>query len=129
MQRFAHVATIGCVLLALTVVDAAAQRAGETTGRTIAATQPKSPLALDETQRQQVWQAVRAQATDDKLPSDFQPAIGAKVPTQKKLPLHPLPRPLVNQVPALKQYYYAKLPEKVLLVDPMSRKVVDVIAR
>jgi hypothetical protein len=51
------------------------------------------------------------------------------VPSQKKLPLHPLPRPLVTEVPALKQYYYAKLPDKVLLVDPMARKVVDVITQ
>jgi len=29
----------------------------------------------------------------------------------------------------LKQYYYAKLPKNVLIVDPMTRKVVDVIAR
>jgi len=51
------------------------------------------------------------------------------LPSQKKLPLHPLPRPLVYQVPVLKQYYYAKLPSNVLIVDPMTRKVVDVIAR
>ena len=36
---------------------------------------------------------------------------------------------LINQVPTLKQYYYAKLPDKVLLVDPMARKVVDVITQ
>jgi hypothetical protein len=29
----------------------------------------------------------------------------------------------------LKQYYYATLPDKVLLVDPMARKVVDVITQ
>jgi hypothetical protein len=70
-----------------------------------------------------------ARPTDDKLPAGFEPAVGTKVPSQKKLPLHPLPRPLVTQVPALKQYYYAKLPDKVLLVDPMARKVVDVITQ
>jgi hypothetical protein len=42
-----------------------------------------------------------ARPTDDKLPAGFQPVVGAKVPTQKKLPLHPLPRPLVNEIPAL----------------------------
>jgi hypothetical protein len=91
--------------------------------------QANPPLQLSEAQRQQVLQAVTAKNTDDKLPADFKPANGAKVPSQKKLPLHPLPRPLVYQIPVLKQYYYAKLPSNVLIVDPMTRKVVDVIAR
>jgi hypothetical protein len=94
-----------------------------------AAAEPKPAPALNEVERQQVWQAVMAQATDDKLPEGFQPVVGAKVPTQIKLPLHPLPGPLANQIPVLKQYYYAKLPDKVLLVDPISRKVVEVIAQ
>jgi hypothetical protein len=93
-----------------------------------ATAQPKPAPALNETQRQQVWQAVMAQATDYKLPEGFQPVVGAKVPAQKKLP-HPLPRPLATQVPVLKQYYYAKFPDKVLLVDQISRKVVEVIAQ
>jgi Protein of unknown function (DUF1236) len=90
---------------------------------------PKPPLQLTEAQRQQVLQAVVAKNTDDKLPADFQPANGAQVPSQQKLPLHPLPRPLVYQLPVLKQYYYAKLSSRVLIVDPMTRKIVDVIAR
>jgi hypothetical protein len=98
-------------------------------GMTPAASQPKPAPVLSEAQRQQVWQAVMARATDDKLPEGFQPVVGAKVPTQKKLPLHPLPRPLANELPVLKQYYYAKLPDKILLVDPVSRKVVEVIAQ
>jgi hypothetical protein len=124
MRQLVGLAASGCMLLALT----AAQSADQTIGGTGAvAAQSKGAPALNEAQREQVWQAVMARATDDKLPADFQPAVGAKVPTQKKLPLHPLPRPLANQVPVLKQYYYAKLPDKVVLVDPISRKVVEVI--
>ena len=94
-----------------------------------ATVQSKSAPALNDTQRQQVWQAVMGRATDDNVPEGFQPLVGAKVPTQSKLPLHPLPQPLANEIPVLKQYYYAKLPDKVLLVDPVSRKVVEVIAQ
>jgi len=108
--------------------DTASASAVEATARTAGA-QKKTAPALNDAQRHQVWQAVMARPTDDKLPADFQPAVGTKVPSQKKLPLHPLPRPLVTQLPALKQYYYAKLPDKVLLVDPMARKVVDVITQ
>ena len=128
MRQLVGLVASGCMLLALTAIDAAAQSADQTIGGTGAvAAQSKGAPVLNEGQREQVWQAVMARATDDKLPADFQPAVGAKVPTQKKLPLHPLPRPLANQVPVLKQYYYAKLPDKVVLVDPMSRKVVEVI--
>jgi hypothetical protein len=76
-----------------------------------------------------VRQAVASLETDDKLPPGFTPTVGAKVPTQKKLPLHPLPQDLSRQIPALKQYYYGKLPDNILIVDPMTKKVVDVIPR
>jgi hypothetical protein len=127
MRRFAEVAAATCALMALAPMNAPAQHM-DTVGMS-ATVQSKSAPALNETQRQQVWQAVMARATDDKEPEGFQAVIGAKVPTQSKLPLHPLPQPLANEIPVLKQYYYAKLPDKVLLVDPVSRKVVEVIAQ
>src|SRR5262252_7279031 len=46
--------------------------------------QANPPLQLSEAQPQQVLQAVTAKNTDDKLPADFKPANGAKVPSQKK---------------------------------------------
>ncbi len=125
MRLFAFVGMVACAILAGEAAFVSACADPSHTG----AVQPKPQLELSAAQRQQVVQAVNAKATDDKLPTGFQPSIDAKVPTQKKLPLHPLPRPLVYQVPALKQYYYAKLPKNVLIVDPMTRKVVDVIAR
>ncbi|HEY7243426.1 MAG TPA: hypothetical protein VH678_06030 [Xanthobacteraceae bacterium] len=123
MHRFAGMAA--CLILAGGATLGPARADPSYAG----AVQPKPRLELSAAQRQQVVQAVDAKATDDKLPPDFQPSTDAQVPSQKKLPLHPLPRPLVYQIPALKQYYYAKLPKNVLIVDPMTRKVVDVIAR
>jgi len=120
MRRIAGWSVVACCLAGLATAAAAPLGVGAPA---------KPPLQLTDAQRQQVLQAVKAEDTGDKLPADFQPAVGAKVPSQKKLPLHPLPRPLVNQLPVLKQYDYAKLPSNVLIVDPMTRKVVDVIAR
>jgi hypothetical protein len=128
VRRLLVIIAAGFLVLMTEQPNVAAQGSDQTIGRT-APTQSKAPLSLDEAQRQKVWQTVMERATDDKLPAGFQPVVRAKVPTQKKLPLHPLPRPLVNEIPALKQYYYAKLPDQVLLVDPMSRQVVDVITR
>ena len=91
---------------------------------------PKPPLKLTDAQKQRVVQAVTGTGTlDSKLPDGFTPAVGAKVPTQKKLPEHPLPQPLVREVPVLKNYYYVQLADKVLIVDPMTKKVAEVIQR
>jgi hypothetical protein len=132
MQRlaFARVTMTACSLLAGgAVVATASTAAAHKTDTRAAARQPKPPLELTEPQRQQVLQAVSAKDTLDKPPPGFEPTIGAGVPSQKKLALHPLPRPLVYQIPVLKQYYYGKLPDTVLIVDPMTRKVIDAISR
>ena len=60
-----------------------------------------------------------------KLPAGFQPAIGTKVPAQEKLAAHPL----VDEIPVLKQYYYAQLADRVLIIDPMTHQVVDIVMR
>jgi hypothetical protein len=89
----------------------------------------KAPLHLTEAQRKLVVDAVSGWDTNDKLPDGFNPVVGAKIPSQKKLPIHPVPPPANLKVPELKSYDYAKLPDKILLIDPMTRKVVEVIAR
>ena len=90
---------------------------------------PKPPLKLTDEQKKRVAQAINGKDTLDKLPEGFTPAIGAKVPIQSKLPEHPLPRPLVYEIPALKNYYYVQLDDKVLIVDPMTKTVVEIVPR
>jgi len=91
---------------------------------------PKKPaLHLTDAQRKIVIDAVSWRDTGDKLPAGFSPVVGADIPTQAKLPSHPVPSPASDRIPALKNYYYAKMPDKVLLIDPMTRKVAEVIAR
>jgi hypothetical protein len=53
------------------------------------------------------------------------PAVGVTVPPQARLAAHPLPRPLVYEIPVLKQYYYAQLPDSVLIIDPMTRSPIS----
>lgn len=89
----------------------------------------KTTLQLTDAERKLVVDSVSGWDTGDTLPAEFNPAAGAKISSQKKLPIHPVPPPASLKVPALKSYDYAKLPDKILLVDPMTRKVVDVIAR
>ena len=56
--------------------------------------------------------------------ANFEPSVGAKLP--KALTAHALPRPLIYQMPILKRYTYVKLKKQIVLVNPMTREVVDV---
>jgi hypothetical protein len=82
-------------------------------------------LFLTSPDKHSIYQAV----ADDKgqsIPLTFHPMIGAKVPDS--LALFDLPGKVTNQIPAVKNYQYAKLNSNdVLVVDPKDREVAAVI--
>lgn len=89
------------------------------------------PLHLSDDQRAKVRQAlsrlnseVEFQQKSTKSAQSFAPAVGQKIP--KGLHPHALPTPLTKEVPALKRYTYLKFKQQVLIINPMSRKIVDV---
>ena len=88
------------------------------------------PLAFSQAQRARIRQAVRSEDTEvsfaikpAKGAESFEPSVGAKVPNALKL--HPLPRPLIYQMQPLKRYTYIKFKHPVLIVNPMTREIVD----
>jgi hypothetical protein len=88
------------------------------------------PLHLSDDQRAKVRQAlsrlnseVEFQQKSTKSAQSFAPAVGQKIP--KGLHPHALPTPLTKEVPALKRYTYLKFKQQVLIINPMSRKIVD----
>lgn len=85
----------------------------------------ESSLKLTDDQRASIVEAVSSEDTHQRTPANFEPRVGASITSAIKP--HPLPRPLVNQLPELKEYYYARLDNNVLVIDPMSKKIVDVI--
>ncbi|HEY2136106.1 MAG TPA: hypothetical protein VGH49_09475 [Xanthobacteraceae bacterium] len=87
-------------------------------------------LHLSDAQRSRIQQALSRQDTEvsfglksAKPSQNFAPSVGAAVP--KGLKPHTLPRPLIYQMPLLKAYTYLKFKHEVLIIDPMSRKIVD----
>jgi hypothetical protein len=42
---------------------------------------------------------------------------------------HPLPRPLIDQLPELKQYTYVKFKDQILVINPMTQKIVDLFSQ
>jgi len=88
------------------------------------------PLALSQAQREKIGAAVRSEDTEvsfalknAKGAQSFQPSVGAKLP--KGLGLHPLPQPLVAEIKPLERYSYLKFKHQVLIVNPMTRDIVD----
>lgn len=90
------------------------------------------PLKLSDAQRRQIAHTVASHDTDvsfalknAKAAAQFTPKVGAKIP--KGLKAHPLPHSLVSKMPALKEYEYLKFKDDVLLVNPMTKKIVDIL--
>jgi hypothetical protein len=91
------------------------------------------PLRLSDDQRAKIQQVLKGENTEvqfslksNKPAEGFQPSIGAKIPAG--LHPHTLPPPLLAEMPALKRYTYLKFKQQVLIVDPMSRTIVDLFA-
>jgi hypothetical protein len=82
-------------------------------------------LNLSSSQQKEIWQDVSTQATKETAPSSFKAALGAVTPTAIKL--QPLPTKASTDVPVVKSYDYAMLQNQVLIVDPSSRKIVDIV--
>jgi hypothetical protein len=94
-------------------------------GLTLAETREQSWLALDEQQRQAIRGAVQKEDSYQPTPEGFEPRKGAEI--SRGLNLHSLPRPLAQDIPALNQFMYARIDRVIVLVDPLRKRVVEVI--
>jgi hypothetical protein len=102
----------------------------QTTSPTAAQKPSVPPLALSQAQRARIREALSSQDTEvsfglkgAKSAESFEPSVGAKLPNALKI--HPLPRPLIYRIQPLKRYTYIKFKHQVLIVNPMTRKIVD----
>lgn len=87
----------------------------------------RPPLKLDNAQRETIRNALVEQDTQQKTPKDFKPQVGATPP--KGIKIDVMPQELGRQLPVMKEYGYAKTATDLLVIDPMSKKIVDVIPR
>jgi hypothetical protein len=84
-------------------------------------------LSLTGSQQKSAWNAISKQARIQTLPSSFSPAKGSVVPSD--VTLQPVPVEAANQVPKLRPYDYAMAQNKILIVNPSDKKVVDIITK
>jgi hypothetical protein len=120
--------------IAIAAVPAAAQREG--TGAAgaakdapaVATDAPRDvpSLELSRSQRDAIYQSIsNRQDKKDTAPMGFRAAVGARVPDS--IQLEPLPKTIVELVPKTADYEYAFVANQVLIVEPRSRTVVEVI--
>ena len=88
------------------------------------------PLHLTGAQHQQIKRALAGKQVEVEFElkttkglKDFHPTIGEKV--SPKLPSHTLPSELTQRLPQLADYKYTKVKGRVLIINPMTGKIVD----
>jgi hypothetical protein len=100
-------------------------------GVAVAAAQDSPPantpnLNLTPAQKQTIYQSIISQQDKtSSAPDTFRAAVGADVPDSVKLA--PMPKTIVDLVPQTKDYVFGLVAKQVLIVDPKSRRVVEVI--
>ena len=88
-------------------------------------------LNLTNEQREQIRNGVLGQNTEvefhlktTKSAKDFTPQVGAKLP--KGVKGHSLPPPVLAKLPQLRDYKYVMMKDQVLIVNGMTKTIVDV---
>ena len=87
----------------------------------------KDNLSLTTAQEKLASRDLSTRAASQPAPSNFSASPGAAVPND--ITLRQIPLKVASQIPTLKPYRYARLPNEMLIVNPTDKKVVDVINR
>lgn len=87
-------------------------------------TSPQSGESLTAQQRDQIRQGLASQPNDN-TPSGFQAQVGQKVPDG--MTAHQMPNNVSAQVPASKELLFIKLPDRLLLIDPQSKMIAQIV--
>jgi Protein of unknown function (DUF1236) len=85
---------------------------------------PQSP-SLTAAQKAAIFSSLTLDKSKIKSAENFRVAVGARVPPT--IELHPLPEGALAEAPAARPYRYTMVANQVVLVDPASMRVVEVI--
>lgn len=105
---------------------ASAQLAPTGPGAASTAIDPKAGLQLSPQQRSMIFQSVNKEKDKVKTPpGNINASVGAELPPS--LELYTVPDAVTAEIPNTKLYKYTVVNGQVVLVDPTSMKVVEVI--
>jgi len=89
----------------------------------IAAAQTAAVIDLTPDQRTTVFRSMTRERIAVAPPADFRARVGVEVPASVEL----LPVPETIEVPAIRRYRYTVIENQVVLVDPSTHRVVEII--
>jgi hypothetical protein len=87
----------------------------------------KDNLTLTRSQQRTAWKDLGKQASSQTAPPNFTASVGATIPGD--ITIQAVPAKVAARVSLLKPYDYARLNNKLVIVNPNDKKVVDVISR
>jgi hypothetical protein len=111
MSQFIR-AGVSSLAIFSSVSFAAAQRAGT------------ANVDLTPPQERMVSQGL-ASSPSQPMPSDVQPKVGSTVPDS--LTAQSMPSPVSDQVPEAKGLLFVKLPDRIVLIDPNTKLVTEIV--
>jgi hypothetical protein len=114
-------------LLALSIATAEAQDHTTLNTNRLTLEVKRPPLQLNDRQRALIQDALTTENTEQKAPAKFEPKVGETIPLSMTLDV--MPERLVEREPSLEPYGYAKLADKVLVIDPMNKSIIAILAR
>ena len=84
---------------------------------------PQEKLNLSQSKEQQVTQGLSHEPAQSS--PGYHGTVGSKPPDS--LAQKPLPNDLTAQVPETKSYLFIKLPDRILLIDPQTKEVAEIV--
>jgi hypothetical protein len=105
----------------------AAKTQSDKTQSANATAQSGDTLTLSDAQRKLAWQDLYMDSLNQNTPPGFDAVVGAKVPNT--IVIAPVTAQAGSDVPALKPYSFAMVQKKLVIVNPSSRKIANVIAQ
>lgn len=84
-------------------------------------------LELTDAQKQTILISVTNQNFKNEAPPNFQPIVGAVVP--ENVSLEEMPKTIVELAPKVEAFRLARVTNQVVIVDPQTRRVIEVIAK
>jgi Protein of unknown function (DUF1236) len=85
----------------------------------------KDNLTLTRSQQRTAWRDLGKQASNQTAPSNFTASVGATIPGD--VTIKAVPAKVAARVSSLKPYDFARLNDKLVIVNPNDKEVVDVI--
>ena len=116
MKKFVHVSALVLAMLG---------GAGLAAAQNAASTPPDNAHPNLTSAQQQTLNQGLASSPSQAAPSGAQPQVGDKVPDS--MTAQNLPDNVTNQVPKVKSLLFVKLPDRVLLIDPDTKQVSEIV--